>query len=269
MTGGKGVDVIINSVAGDALRLTWNCIAPFGRFIELGKRDFTVNSRLEMKRFARNVTFAAVDLVGLIKDRPDWSAEGWAEVMALIRKGDLKPPTPIKTFGFSEIEQALRIMQTGKHMGKLVAMAQPNEIVKVRDSSIQSNNQQSLILKAIPPNTSSSLLKSDGSYLLVGGLGGLGRTLALWMLKHGARSFIFASRSGLAKQEAKDLVAILEAQGAKVAVFNCDISNGVQFDEVLAETGKTMPRIRGVIQSAMVLRVSHMFSFSLLGGLKS
>lgn len=131
MTKGKGVDVIMNSVASDALRLTWNCIAPFGRFIELGKRDFQINSRLEMGRFARNVTFAAVDLVGLIRERPDWTAEVWAEVMALVREGTLKPPSPITVFGFSEIEQALRTMQTRKHIGKLVAMIRPNEIVKV------------------------------------------------------------------------------------------------------------------------------------------
>ncbi|PVH89083.1 putative polyketide synthase [Cadophora sp. DSE1049] len=246
MTHGKGVDVIMNSVASDALRLTWNCIAPFGRFIELGKRDFQINSRLEMGRFARNVTFAAVDLVGLIRERPDWTAEVWAEVMALVRQGTLKPPSPITVFGFSEIEQALRTMQTRKHIGKLVAMIRPNEIVK-----------------CTPSNKSGHLLREDAAYLLVGGLGGIGRATALWLLAHGARYFIFASRSGTASQSATELVATLEAQGAKVAVIICDIGDAEQFDRLLAQAKKEMPPIRGVIQGAMVLRDSHFENLSL------
>ena len=62
MTGGRGVDVIMNSLSGEALRLTWNCIAPFGRFVELGKRDFTINSRLEMRNFEKNVSFTGLDV---------------------------------------------------------------------------------------------------------------------------------------------------------------------------------------------------------------
>ena len=62
ITNGKGVDVIMNSLSGEALRETWTCIAPFGRFIELGKRDFTINSRLEMRHFERNVSFIGLDV---------------------------------------------------------------------------------------------------------------------------------------------------------------------------------------------------------------
>lgn len=130
-TGGKGVDVVMNSVAGEALRVTWNCIAPFGRFIELGKRDFIRNTRLDMSPFARNVTFAAVDFIHLSKKKPAQTAKMWAEVMNLIRKGSIKPPTPIKTLRFSEAEKAFRIMQAGKHIGKLVLVAEPDEIVQV------------------------------------------------------------------------------------------------------------------------------------------
>ena len=62
MTNGKGVDVILNSLAGDALRKTWECIAQFGRFIEVGKKDILCNSGLEMIPFLRNVTFAGVNI---------------------------------------------------------------------------------------------------------------------------------------------------------------------------------------------------------------
>ena len=131
MTNGKGVDVIMNSVAGEALRLTWNCIAPYGRFVELGKRDFFINTRLEMENFARNVTFAAVDLVGLIKERPEVIDKVWGKVMELLRGGIVKPPSPISVYAMSDIQKALSTMQSGRHMGKLVAVPQQTDLVKV------------------------------------------------------------------------------------------------------------------------------------------
>lgn len=131
MTKGVGVDVILNSVAGEMLRITWECIAPFGRFVELGARDYTINTRLEMHKFARNVTFAVVNLVSLVKERPQVAAKVWSKVMDLFRSKKLNGPSPITVYGISEVETALRTMQSGRHMGKLVAVAQLDETVKV------------------------------------------------------------------------------------------------------------------------------------------
>ena len=130
-TKNTGIDVIMNSVAGDALRTTWECIAPFGRFIELGKRDFGNNTRLEMSHFAKNVSFAAVDFIHLCKERPVETAKLWASAMGLIRTGSVKPPHPITVYGMAEAEKALRTMQAGRHIGKVVLMAKENEVVKV------------------------------------------------------------------------------------------------------------------------------------------
>jgi len=131
ITNGNGVDVIMNSVAGEMLRITLECIAPFGRFIELGARDYTINTRLEMHKFARNVTFAVVNLVSLVRERPRTAAQVWSDVMDLFRSKQLNGPSPITVYGISEIEKGLRTMQSGRHMGKLVAVAQPNEVVRV------------------------------------------------------------------------------------------------------------------------------------------
>lgn len=130
-TKGRGVDVIMNSVAGEMLRITWECIAAFGRFIELGARDYTINTRLEMHKFARNVTFSAVNLVSLVRERPQVAAQVWSDVMDLFRAKDLKGPSPLTVCGISELEKSFRAMQSGKHMGKLVAVPQPDEVVKV------------------------------------------------------------------------------------------------------------------------------------------
>ncbi|KAL9093844.1 MAG: hypothetical protein Q9165_003767 [Trypethelium subeluteriae] len=245
MTKQKGVDVIFNSVSGDLLRRTFECIASFGRFIELGKKDFAVNSRLEMRSFARNVTFSAVDLVTLLAGKPEYGSKMWAEVMSLVRSGVAKPPQPITVFGISEVEKALRTMQSGKHIGKLVIVPRKDEVVKV-----------------VPRSASASLLRSDSSYLLVGGLGGLGRAIAQWMLNHGARSLIFLSPSGSSRPAAKETVRILEDQGAKVTVFACDVGDIDEFQKVI-ESLQHLPPVCGIIQMAMVMRNSMFKNMSL------
>ena len=241
MTGGKGVDVIMNSLSGDALRLTWNCIAAFGRFVELGKRDFTVNSRLEMRRFEKNVTFIGLD-VPLDSSHHEEKKKIWGELMTLYGLELIKAPQPIAVFGISEMEKALRIMQSGKHMGKLVLVPRPDEIVKVLPSK----------------NRREKLFRAEASYLLIGGLGGIGRAIASWMLEHGARNLIFASPTGLDKTKAKDAVALLREQGANVAVYKCDVSKVGDVDRVLEQCEKDMPQIRGMIHAAMVTKVRSM-----------
>ena len=131
-TKGEGVDVILNSVASEALRLTWNCLAPLGRFIEVGKRDMVQNNRLEMRKFLTMATFASVDLAVVIQKRPEVFHKTCADVMELLRIGAVKPVSPITVYPISKIESALRLMQTGKHMGKIVVEAQPGDHVQVR-----------------------------------------------------------------------------------------------------------------------------------------
>ncbi|KAG8533016.1 Type I Iterative PKS [Bacidia gigantensis] len=233
MTNGRGVDAIMNSLSGDLLRLSWDCIADFGRFVELGKRDFTVNSRLEMRNFEKNVTFTGLDLP--IESQREEKHKIWKELMRLYQEGRIRAPHPITVFPMSQLEKALRTMQSGKHMGKLVLMPQPDEIVKV-----------------VPQDDSHRLLRADATYFLVGGLGGIGRALALWMTGHGARNFIFLSPSGLDKAKSKEAIALLHAEGARVNVFKGDVSNLADVQRALKESSNDMPPVRGVIQAAMV-----------------
>lgn len=238
-TNNQGVDVILNSVAGEAHRLTWNCIGPFGRFIELGKRDIFVNSHLEMKQFAKNVTFATFDLVDLIHVKPDVCGEVWGKVLDLLATGHIQLPSRIAAYPMSKIVSTLQTMQSGKHMGKLVLVDSPNDMVP-----------------AIARNKVVDLFSADASYFVVGGLGGIGRVLAAWMFRQGARHFIFASRSGATHPAAKAFVSELENQGSRVLADPCDISDETQLRQVITKASKELPPIRGAINSAMVLRVS-------------
>jgi NADPH:quinone reductase-like Zn-dependent oxidoreductase len=131
MTNNKGVDVILNSLAGEALRQTWHCVAMFGRFIEIGKRDMVVNSRLDMAPFLRHVTFASVDLEAIFYHRMSHGARTLSKIIDMFRRKLLDPITPITIFPMSEIEAAFRLMQAGKHTGKIVVTPKPEDQVKV------------------------------------------------------------------------------------------------------------------------------------------
>ena len=117
-TGERGVDVIFNSLSGEPLRATWECTALFARFIELGKRDMTINPRLETGKVLRNVSSAAVGPGGLVGGRV--AAEFFKEAVALVTEGKVGVPRPVMVYGMAEVEQAMRVMQSGRHMGKLV-----------------------------------------------------------------------------------------------------------------------------------------------------
>jgi NADPH:quinone reductase-like Zn-dependent oxidoreductase len=130
-TNGTGVDVIFNSLSSELQRVTWECIAPFGRFIELGRRDFIVNSRLEQDRFKNNVSFTGLDFRHMKMTRPKLGKEAFDGYMPLVENGELRAPSPIRVFGLGEIELAFRTMQSGRHIGKLVVVAKEGDVAKV------------------------------------------------------------------------------------------------------------------------------------------
>lgn len=132
-TNDEGVDVVLNSLAGDQLRETWDCLAHFGRFIEIGKRDITGNTRLEMARFEHNALFASVDLTVVAQERPRMMKRILEDVFGLLEKKEIKEIAPITTFPISEVESAFRTLQGGKIMGKAVVVPKEGDQVKVRD----------------------------------------------------------------------------------------------------------------------------------------
>ena len=130
-TNGKGVDVVLNSLAGNALQATWECLAPFGRFIEIGKRDIVTNSRIEMAKFNDNVSFASVDLTLVAADKPRLMKKSMACVFERFQNSSLRPIAPITTYPISKIEAAFRALQSGKNMGKIVIKPEVGDQVMV------------------------------------------------------------------------------------------------------------------------------------------
>lgn len=131
MTENRGVDVVLNSLAGESLVASWESIAPFGRFIELGKVDIEANTKLPMGHFAKNVSFTTVAVDHMCVYRPSLLRRSLLSVMKRIAAGSLSTVSPLREFPLSEIEAAFRFMQGGKSTGKLVLNLGPTDAVPV------------------------------------------------------------------------------------------------------------------------------------------
>ncbi|KIH89316.1 polyketide synthase [Sporothrix brasiliensis 5110] len=252
-TGGAGVDVVFNVLAGELLRASWRCVAAFGRFVELGKRDLGRNGRLDMAPFARNVTFVAVDLVALLAARPRYGAALWADSMDLVRAGVARAPAPLTAYAYADAVAALRTMQAGRHVGKLVLVPEATEATDATKTAVV------LTAPVMSPRVPPVRLRADASYLLVGGLGGIGRALAARMVHAlGARHLILLSRGDVVTDVAAAAVADLRGRdggGARVHVAsNCDVGRGDQLAAALAAAQAAgFPPVRGVVHLGLVM----------------
>ncbi|VUC32029.1 unnamed protein product [Clonostachys rosea] len=237
-TGGKGVDVVLNSLSGDGLRASWECVAEWGRFIEIGKADIVGNSSLPMGGFARNVIFAAVDLYHLAISNPPLAGDILQKTVNLLASGQIHSPSPLATYPNTELESAFRYMQTGKNIGRIIIQLNPTDVVPKR------------IIRR--PNT---VLDPDASYLISGGLGGIGRSVLKWLAGKGAKTLIVPSRSaGAGNKAATAVLAELKASGVNVVTPLCDVSSLESVSAMLDECTATLPPIRGCINASMVLQ---------------
>ncbi|KAH7322511.1 reducing type I polyketide synthase [Stachybotrys elegans] len=238
-TNGRGVDIVLNSLAGELLHETWTCLAPFGRFVEIGKRDFEQNSRLQMAPFVQSVSFFAVDLLNLNRDRPVTLQRVVKAVMDLFYSGQINAVTPITNFPIDQLQQAFRTMQAGKHLGKIVVVPELDAEVQVR------------LTKGAPRMT----LSADASYLVVGGLGGVGRSVCQRLVERGAKNLVLVSRSAQSSKHSEFLEEL--SSQANVVVRNLDVTNAESLKSTVQELEQQeVPPIRGVIQAAMVLQDS-------------
>lgn len=236
-TSGQGVDVVLNSLTHDLLHDSFETCADFGRFVEIGKRDIINHGNLDMATFGRNVSFIAFDLSSLyLSERPShhklWQ-KLLTESMELVRTGAAKPCSPLEIFGASEIVQAVRHFSLGTRMGKVA--------VSFEDGKSRLE---------VMPNKYETVINPNKSYLMIGCLGGLGRSLSRWMMRRGARNFVFLGRSGLDKPAAQDLIHDLREQGAVAKVVRGDV--GIREDVERAIQAATRP-IGGLVQAAMGL----------------
>lgn len=247
MTKGKGVDVVLNSLAGEALRRTWDCVAPFGRFIEIGNKDAHQHGKLDLNPFVNNVTMASVNLQTMAEHRPELVGRLIADTIQLHTEGKIKEVSPTTVMNFSQVEEGLRLLQSGKGMGKYVFVPSPSDSLLV-------------VPNAAPPYT----FRPEASYIMAGGLGGLGRSIARWMVSRNAKNLIFLSRSGRITKPVEQMIPEFGAKGCSVKIFECDISDGSRLKQVIDECLVSLPPIKGCIQGAMSLQVWWLIQYCLI-----
>lgn len=131
MTNGYGVDVVLNSLTGQGLRASWECIAPYGRFIEIGKADINADASLPMLPFANNALFASVDIRHMIIERPQMASKLLHKVMSAATEGKIHYPKPLHLFGVDAVEDAFRYIQGGKNTGRAMVRIEPSMKVEV------------------------------------------------------------------------------------------------------------------------------------------
>ena len=131
LTQGRGVDIVINSMSGQGLRSSWECIAHFGRFVEIGKVDIYNSNSLPMSPFKKNVTFAFIDIGMIANENGPVFNSVLGKVLQLAHAGKITEPKPLHVFSYSQIQEAFRIMQTGSHIGKFVLEPHKTDIVPV------------------------------------------------------------------------------------------------------------------------------------------
>ncbi|RYP64365.1 hypothetical protein DL771_008810 [Monosporascus sp. 5C6A] len=237
VTNGYGVDVILNSLSGDSLQASWECIAPYGRFLEIGKMDIGTNASLPMRHFAKNVSFCAIDLHHIAQTNTRLTRELVQAVMDLISTGKAACPTPLHVYTVAQVEKAFRYMQSGRHTGRIIIDISHDHTVP------------KLLAKK-----STWHFASDASYLVAGGLGGLGRAIVQWMADKGAKNLILPSRSGISSQAALSMVKQLQKRGIQILAPRCNVGLASDLAGLLQDCARAgLPPIKGCINAAMAL----------------
>jgi NADPH:quinone reductase-like Zn-dependent oxidoreductase/acyl carrier protein len=256
MTGGQGVDVVLNSLSGILLQESFNCVAQFGRFIEVGKKDFESDNSLQMGAFARSISFSSFDLLQFQNGKGDRLHAVLKEIMVLAEQKAVSHAEPLGVNALSDVQKTFRLLQTGKQMGKFVLSVSENEEVSVGTDFHGCMSLTDTTLQVLP-RVPVVKLRADSSYLVVGGLGGIGHSVCEWLINHGARNLIVMSRSASA-DKIRPFVDEMAQHGCKVYASACDIADKQSVEKAFNDCDRNMPPIRGVIQGAMVLHDSLM-----------
>lgn len=228
-----GTHVVLNSLAGEAMERGINTLRPFGRFVELGKRDYYGNTKIGLRPFRRNISYFGVDVDQLLSHEPELAQEVIGELFGLIREG-VFVPLPYRLFDGEDASEAFRLMQRSGHIGKI--------LLKPADPGFAER----------PLNNKPLQFAADGAHLVIGGMGGFGCEIAEWLADYGAKTIVLTSRSGQQQQVHKDLVNRLSRRDVSVRMVACDVTDRNAMDKLIISIREEMP-LKSVIHSAMVL----------------
>jgi acyl transferase domain-containing protein/NADPH:quinone reductase-like Zn-dependent oxidoreductase/aryl carrier-like protein len=233
-TAGQGVDAVLNSLPGEAITTGLSVLKTGGRFLEIGKRDIYNDAALGLYPFRNNLALFAIDLDQLFKQQAARMGQMLADLVDRFESGELRP-LPVEVFSAAQTREAFRLMQQGKHIGKVVVQyrQRPCQVIAGQYDPVQ--------------------LRDQATYWLAGGLGGFGLEIAKWLVARGARHLVLSGRSTVLRPQAQQAIAEMERAGASVRVLSADITQVDSIKQLLAVIDSQMPPLAGVFHTAMVL----------------
>jgi acyl transferase domain-containing protein/NADPH:quinone reductase-like Zn-dependent oxidoreductase/acyl carrier protein len=229
VTGGRGVDVVLNSLAGPLLEAGIDAMAPFGRFIDIAKRDIYTEGSIGLGPFRRNLTYSAFDLVKLCTDRPQELRSLIAQVLDRVGSGEYDR-LPITLFPAESATDAFKLMARTRHIGKIV----------VDFASAPQASPRSI-----------AVFRPDAAYVITGGFGALGMVIAARMVQGGARHLALIGRRGAGDKD-EPLFDLIRATGCTLTPLALDIANAAAVEQALRTVAAERP-IAGVVHAAGVL----------------
>lgn len=221
-TGGRGVDVVLNSLAGDLIEPSFAVLARGGRFVEIGKRG--IKSEAWVAALDRDLRYHVVDWGDTAARDPALVGSLFAGLVDALRGGTLAP-LPRHVFALDDAARAFRFMAQARHAGKIVVRHGASPAFAAR---------------------------RDGSYLVTGGLSGLGLEVARWLAAQGAGRLVLVGRRGITPQAAP-VIDALRRGGTEVLAEALDVSDTEGLRTLLARVRATGAPLRGVWHSAGVL----------------
>jgi NAD(P)-dependent dehydrogenase (short-subunit alcohol dehydrogenase family)/acyl carrier protein len=230
VTSGRGVNVVLNSLSGEAIAASLAVLAPYGRFLEIGKRDIYGGGSLPLEPFRKSLAYFAIDLDRMARDRPDEMGEMLGEVTAMAEAGEIEP-LPRETFPVSRVAEAFRHMAQARHVGKI--------LVSLGDEAAE--------IEADPEDG-----LYEGTYLVTGGMGALGMSVARALSEKGVRHLALLARRAPAPDAAREIRG-LERRGVVVKVLLADVSDEGSLERALDECRAVMPPFTGVVHAAGIL----------------
>ncbi|KAL8700930.1 MAG: hypothetical protein Q9224_000732 [Gallowayella concinna] len=236
VTNGEGVDLALNLLSGDLLHATSECVAEFGKMIELGERDLIAAGKLDLKSFLGGRSYSGVSLDALMARRQPMVKGFLQSTIRYLKDGHITPLGPRLVFDASNAEEAFRHMEKGEHMGKIVlTMRDADGSFKIGSNSIRAADR----------------VKVDGtaSYLLAGGLGGIATVVARHLVENGARRLVCLSRNPGSKPEDVDTIKELESMGCEVILVK---GNLIDKNDILKAVGQA-PNLKGILHAPMLL----------------
>ncbi|MFV2094788.1 SDR family NAD(P)-dependent oxidoreductase [Micromonospora sp. LOL_014] len=232
-TDGRGCDVILNSLTGAALTRGLDVLAEDGRFIEVGKMDIYADRTISLSAFRKGISLASVDVAGLMQRRPARFSEQFGQVWELVRTGQLGR-LPVIDYPFDQAAEALREMSQGRHIGKFV-LSRPDSVASVAPEPLPDGR-----------------FRDDGTYLITGGLGALGLSLAEFVAAAGGGAIALLGRSAPDADAAARIDAVRHG-GVQVRTYQVDVADQTALADVLAQVRADLPPLRGVVHAAGVL----------------